>query len=297
MFFGITQAWQNTTSKSSIVENDDDDDHYEPRLEYAKLVRQPSANSTHTTRTLVRQSTDLTSSFPLKPFQKINSETVEIPGLNVKVVRYRIENDLGKIDPHLYKSYNSSVDPTTAITKGKLFFSLHYNEEIKSLSVTISRAEIFNIYTQTFSTSSTNSSGSGPSGGTPLSNNSPNLNKPDTYVKIQLLPDKKKKFQTRVQRKTWTPVYDETFYFQLDFEELKTRTLFLTHLEFGRFSKHELIGAVRIGDIHTIKDVTAGDVEFTRNLTPLVNVSGGFSPLSFMPIRGRGRLEMFSVGL
>jgi hypothetical protein len=206
----------------------------EPRLEYSKLVRNPSINSSNTTRTLVRQSTDITTSFPLKPFQKINSETIEIPGLNVKVVRYRVENDLGKIDPHLYKSYNSSIDPTTAITKGKLFFSLYYNEEIKSLSVTINKAEIFNVYGNTNAGCSNTSVV-----------NSPNLNKPDTYVKIQLLPDKKKKFQTKVQRKTWTPVYEETFYFQLDIEDLKTRTLFLTHLESGRFSKHELIGAVR----------------------------------------------------
>jgi len=224
----------NTYYNNRIVVEDDGANTDEPRLEYSKLVRNPSVNSSITTRTLVRQSTDITTSFPLKPFQKINSETIEIPGLNVKVVRYRVENDLGKIDPHLYKSYNSSIDPTTAITKGKLFFSLHYNEEINSLSVTINKAEIFNVY-------GNNSAG----GSTTSVLNSPNLNKPDTYVKVQLLPDKKKKFQTKVQKKTWTPVYDETFYFQLDIEDLKTRTLFLTHLESGRFSKHELIGAVR----------------------------------------------------
>ncbi len=252
----------NNYNNNKTAIEDDAADLDEPRLEYSKLVRNPSVNSSNTTRTLIRQSTDITTSFPLKPFQKINSETVEIPGLNVKVVRYRVENDLGKIDPHLYKSYNSSIDPTTAITKGKLFFSLHYNEEIKSLSVTINKAEIFNVY------------GSSNAGSNNMSVvNSPNLNKPDTYVKVQLLPDKKKKFQTRVQRKTWTPVYDETFYFQIDLEDLKVRTLFLTHLEFGRFSKHELIGAVRISDINLIKNVTSGEVEFSRNLTPLVNVS------------------------
>ena len=71
-------------------------------------------------RSLVRQSTDLTSSFPLKPFQKINSETIEIPGLNVKVVRYRVGNDLGKIEPHLYKKYNTGgIDSNASLSKGK----------------------------------------------------------------------------------------------------------------------------------------------------------------------------------
>ena len=67
-----------------------------------------SVNETRNHRVLTRQSTDLTCKFPLKPFQRINSETVEIPGLNVKVVRYRVEDDLGKIDPHMYIKNNST---------------------------------------------------------------------------------------------------------------------------------------------------------------------------------------------
>lgn len=97
----------------------------------------------HHNRTLVRQATDLTSSFPLKPFQKINSETVEIPGLNVKVVRYRIANDLGKIEPHLYIKYNlGGVDSSAAVAKGKLYFTVRYNQEIQSFTVGINRCTI-----------------------------------------------------------------------------------------------------------------------------------------------------------
>lgn len=91
-------------------------------------------------RSLVRQSTDLTSSFPLKPFQRINSETVEVPGLNVKVVRYRVANDLGKIDPHLYINYNmGGADAASCVAKAKLFFSLRYSPDIQSLTVTIKK--------------------------------------------------------------------------------------------------------------------------------------------------------------
>ncbi len=37
----------------------------------------------------------------------------------------------------------------------------------------------------------------------------------DPYVKVYLLPDKKKKFETKVHRKTLNPVFDETFIFKV----------------------------------------------------------------------------------
>jgi hypothetical protein len=232
-------------------------------------------------RSLVRQSTDLTSSFPLKGFQKINSETVEIPGLNVKVVRYRLENDLGKIDPHLYKKYNAGgIDANAGLSKGELYFSLRYTEDNQMFSIIINRAEVFNNL-QSSSTHDVNASNNGSRNRLiPLTRknsvsapNSPNMSKPDTYVRIQLLPDnKKRKYTTRIQRKNYTPVYDERFQFQLPFDELQHKTLYLSHYEFGRFSKHELIGTVRLNDIHLIKDLNTSDVEMIKNLIPLAEV-------------------------
>ncbi|KAK6037792.1 C2 domain protein, partial [Cooperia oncophora] len=37
----------------------------------------------------------------------------------------------------------------------------------------------------------------------------------DPYVKLFLLPDKKKKFQTKVQRKSLNPVFNESFTFKI----------------------------------------------------------------------------------
>lgn len=37
----------------------------------------------------------------------------------------------------------------------------------------------------------------------------------DPYVKVYLLPDKKKKFCTKVMRKTLNAVYNETFQFKV----------------------------------------------------------------------------------
>lgn len=39
----------------------------------------------------------------------------------------------------------------------------------------------------------------------------------DPYVKVYLLPDKKKKFETKVHRKTLSPVFNETFVFKVNF--------------------------------------------------------------------------------
>lgn len=37
----------------------------------------------------------------------------------------------------------------------------------------------------------------------------------DPYVKVFLLPDKKKKFDTKVHKKTLNPVFNETFVFKV----------------------------------------------------------------------------------
>lgn len=39
----------------------------------------------------------------------------------------------------------------------------------------------------------------------------------DPYVKVFLLPEKKKKYETKVHRKTLNPVFNETFVFKVRF--------------------------------------------------------------------------------
>lgn len=48
----------------------------------------------------------------------------------------------------------------------------------------------------------------------------------DPYVKVYLLPDKKKKFETKVHRKTLNPVFNEQFTFKVNL----TRMLRFCHL-------------------------------------------------------------------
>lgn len=39
----------------------------------------------------------------------------------------------------------------------------------------------------------------------------------DPYVKVYVLPDKKKKFETKVHRKTLNPVFNESFVFKVEY--------------------------------------------------------------------------------
>ncbi|XP_077595539.1 synaptotagmin Vb isoform X2 [Stigmatopora nigra] len=68
----------------------------------------------------------------------------------------------------------------------------------------------------------------------------------DPYVKVFLLPDKKKKYETKVQRKNLCPVFNETFFFKIPYAELGGKTLVLQVFDFDRFSKHDMIGDIKI---------------------------------------------------
>lgn len=64
------------------------------------------------------------------------------------------------------------------------------------------------------------------------------------YVKIFLLPDKKRKVQSSVQRRTSNPRFLEDFVFCVPPEDLPNRTLEFTVCEFDRFSRQQVIGHV-----------------------------------------------------
>ncbi|XP_024001335.2 synaptotagmin-C-like [Salvelinus sp. IW2-2015] len=71
----------------------------------------------------------------------------------------------------------------------------------------------------------------------------------DPYVKIYLLPDRKKKFQTKVHRKTLNPIFNETFQFGVPLAELHSRKLHFSVYDFDRFSRHDLIGQVVVDNL------------------------------------------------
>ncbi|XP_063724647.1 synaptotagmin-1-like isoform X2 [Symsagittifera roscoffensis] len=87
----------------------------------------------------------------------------------------------------------------------------------------------------------------------------------DPYVKVFLMPDKKKKFETKVHRKTLNPIFNETFTFKVPFAEIAGQTLMMAVYDFDRFSKHDMIGNVKI----PLNSVDLGStIEDTKELQP-----------------------------
>lgn len=56
----------------------------------------------------------------------------------------------------------------------------------------------------------------------------------DPYVKVFLLPEKKKKFETKVHRKTLNPTFNETFNFKMPYAEITVKTLVFLVYDFDR---------------------------------------------------------------
>jgi Ca2+-dependent lipid-binding protein len=65
----------------------------------------------------------------------------------------------------------------------------------------------------------------------------------DPYVKLYVLPDKKKKFCTRKLKKTLNPVYNETFFFpKLPFNEMSNKTLVFSIYDHDAVGSDDQIG-------------------------------------------------------
>lgn len=88
----------------------------------------------------------------------------------------------------------------------------------------------------------------------------------DPYVKIYIMPEKKKKFETKVHRKTLNPVFNESFTFkQVAYAEIGSKTLVFAIYDFDRFSRHDQIGEITI----PLTSVDLGKViEETRDIAP-----------------------------
>uniref|UniRef100_A0A3B3ZUV7 C2 domain-containing protein n=1 Tax=Periophthalmus magnuspinnatus TaxID=409849 RepID=A0A3B3ZUV7_9GOBI len=63
----------------------------------------------------------------------------------------------------------------------------------------------------------------------------------DPYVRVYICPDKDKTCETKVLKNTLKPVFNEQFTFQVKLKELVMQVY-----DFNRFSKHNIIGEVRL---------------------------------------------------
>uniref|UniRef100_A0A4W4ERU5 C2 domain-containing protein n=1 Tax=Electrophorus electricus TaxID=8005 RepID=A0A4W4ERU5_ELEEL len=67
----------------------------------------------------------------------------------------------------------------------------------------------------------------------------------DPYVKVYILPNKSKTFETKVFRKTLNPVFNEQFKYRV-MRVCVCSTLVMQVYDFNRFSKHDVIGELRL---------------------------------------------------
>ncbi|XP_076181918.1 synaptotagmin 1 isoform X2 [Ptiloglossa arizonensis] len=132
-----------------------------------------------------------------------------------------------KDKPDMEELTDNAEEPDEAESKqsevklGKLQYKLEYDFNTNSLAVTVIQAEDLPALDM---------------GGTS-----------DPYVKVYLLPDKKKKFETKVHRKTLNPAFNETFTFKnVPYADAMGKTLIFAIFDFDRFSKHDQIGEVKV---------------------------------------------------
>ncbi|XP_053169275.1 synaptotagmin-6 isoform X2 [Hemicordylus capensis] len=174
---------------------------------------------------------------------------------------------IGRIKPELYKQKSvDSEDPKKEAEKtcGKINFSLKYDYENEMLIVRILKA--FDLPAKDLCGSS------------------------DPYVKIYLLPDRKRKFQTRVHRKTLNPTFDECFQFPVPYEELTNRKLHLSVFDFDRFSRHDMIGEVILENLFEASDLSREtsiwkDIQYAT--TESVDLGEIMFSLCYLPTAGR----------
>ncbi|KAL7378110.1 hypothetical protein ABVT39_008551 [Epinephelus coioides] len=112
----------------------------------------------------------------------------------------------------------------------------------------------------------------------------------DPYVKIYLLPDRKKKYQTKVHRKTLNPVFNETFQFGVPLNELHSRKLHFSVYDFDRFSRHDLIGQVVVDNLLDFSE-GSGDKPVWRDIVEGTAEKADLGELNFslcyLPTAGR----------
>ncbi|XP_042223792.1 synaptotagmin-10-like [Homarus americanus] len=164
-------------------------------------------------------------------FQRQLSQRLHLDSIEFSVCNLEKKDDLGHLallsllPPELYRNElmrQSSVESSGAGSDteavGQLSFTLKYDPGIEGLVVKVLQAHDLPVK---------DVSGSS-----------------DPYVKVYLLPDRKKKFCTKVHRRNLNPEFNEVFVFSVSWPDLRDRTLQFSVYDFDRFSRNDLIGQV-----------------------------------------------------
>ncbi|EDO44754.1 predicted protein, partial [Nematostella vectensis] len=66
----------------------------------------------------------------------------------------------------------------------------------------------------------------------------------DVFVKTQLIPRRKQLFISKVIRQTLQPFFNETYEFDISYDELQSQKLLFQVMEFDCLSRHRILGEV-----------------------------------------------------
>ncbi|NWS22009.1 SYT10 protein, partial [Pachyramphus minor] len=224
-----------------------------------------------------RQITEPTSSSRHNSFRRHLPRQMQVSSVDFNMgtdpilQRGETTTSIGRIKPELYKqkSVDSDGQQEDVKTCGKLNFTLRYDYENELLAVTIVKA--LDLPAKDFTGTS------------------------DPYVKIYLLPDRKKKFQTRVHRKTLNPVFDETFQFPVAYDQLSNRKLHFSVYDFDRFSRHDMIGEVILDNLFEVSDLSR-EANVWKDIhcatTESVDLGEIMFSLCYLPTAGRMTLTV-----
>ncbi|XP_051886038.1 synaptotagmin-10 isoform X2 [Pristis pectinata] len=222
-----------------------------------------------------RQTTEPTSSSRHNSFRRHLPRQMHVSSVDFSMdslPRGETTTSIGRIKPELYKQ--KSVDSQDGEkeelkTGGKLNFTLKYDYENENLIVTILKC---------LDLPAKDDSGTS-----------------DPYVKIYLLPDRKKKFQTRVHRKTLNPIFNETFQFPVSFDHLNSRKLHFSVFDFDRFSRHDLVGEVVADNLFELLELPKDDTIW-RDIVSVTSESVDLGEIMFslcyLPTAGRMTLTV-----
>ena len=73
-----------------------------------------------------------------------------------------------------------------------------------------------------------------------------NDDSPDVFVKTQLVPSCKRVYISKVHRGTSNPVFDETYEFDIEYQELQQQRLLFEILDYDCMSRYKPIGEVSV---------------------------------------------------
>jgi len=197
----------------------------------------------------LRQSTMPTVSQRHQLFHRHMSHQIDLSRIefSVQSAKHIEQPNLGAIKPELYKQASVDSIKSEHNVCGQLHYSLQYDYELQQITVGIIKA--VNLPPKDFSGTS------------------------DPYIKTYLLPDRRHKFQSKVHRKTLCPEFHEKYTFSVPFKELPERILQFNIYDFDRFSRHDLIGTVTVGDIVPDGCRLVAETFFVRDILSSYQVS------------------------